>query len=274
MSKIGQARRNAPELHSLAVHPAPIVALGQDYPPGHRIEPHWHDRGQLVHGIAGVMTVMTESGRWLVPPGFAVWVPAGTVHSIATDGRLRMRTVYVDEERITAVRADACRVVTVPPLLHHLILRAIELRQGTDAGAATDRLLAVLIDELLRLEPAPLELPLPRDRRAARIADSLLADPTDRRTLSAWARVAGASERTLARLFIRDTGLGFRAWRQRLRLLRAVELLAKGRPVTAVALDVGYDSPSAFIAAFRANLESTPRDYVRGKASDGQGRGA
>jgi AraC-like DNA-binding protein len=89
----------------------------------------------------------------------------------------------------------------------------------------------------------------------------VLADPADRRTLAAWARPAGASVRTLARLFTRETGMGFRGWRQQVRLLRALERLAAGEAVTTVALDLGYDSPSAFVAMFRRALGTTPGRY-------------
>jgi len=109
----------------------------------------------------------------------------------------------------------------------------------------------------------PLDLPQPAEPRLRRVTQALLANPGDRRSLAAWARWAGASPRTLARLFLRETGLSFGAWRQRARLLQAVARLATGQAVTTVALDVGYDSPSAFIAAFRRQFGTTPRRYLR-----------
>jgi AraC-like DNA-binding protein len=57
--------------------------------------------------------------------------------------------------------------------------------------------------------------------------------------------------------------MSFRAWRQQLRLLRGLELLAAGAPVTRVALDLGYESTSAFTAMFRRVLGTTPTAYFR-----------
>jgi AraC-like DNA-binding protein len=124
------------------------------------------------------------------------------------------------------------------------------------------RVLALIPDELRALEPEPLHLPLPRDRRLTAVTGRLAADPADGRSLAAWAKLAGAGERTLARLFLSETGLTFGAWRQRLRLLAAIARLAEGQAVTAVAYDLGYDSPSAFIAMFRRNLGETPGHYL------------
>src|SRR5262249_37299133 len=145
----------------------------------------------------------------------------------------------------------ACRVVQVTPLLRELVLRAIDFparyaRRGREARAAD-----VLVDEIRAASVAPLHLALPGDARALRVARALLEQPGDARPLSAWAKPAGASTRTLARLFQRETGSSFRAWRQQLRLLRALERIAAGEAVTRVALELGYASPSAFIAMFR-----------------------
>ena len=127
----------------------------------------------------------------------------------------------------------------------------------------------MILDELRLLPVAPLHLPRPTDRRLVRVTEALLANPADPRTLAAWGPVAGASPRTLARLFVRETGLSFGAWRQRARMLRALVELAHGTPVTGVALDLGYDSPSAFIAAFKRDFGTTPGRYFRAPPADG-----
>jgi len=244
----------------------PVVVYANDYPSGHAIAPHSHERGQLVYASDGTMTVTVhEDGgdrRWVVPPDRAVWIPAGQRHSIAVSQRVRMRSLYVLAERAAELPAS-CRVAAVTPLLRELILRAADLPRLYDEAGWQGRLIAVLLDELSRLPPVPLDLPQPAEPRLHRVTQALLADPGDRRSLAAWARWAGASPRTLARLFLRETGLSFGAWRQRARLLQAVARLATGQAVTTVALDVGYDSPSAFIAAFRRQFGTTPRRYLR-----------
>ncbi len=102
------------------------------------------------------------------------------------------------------------------------------------------------------------------------MTEGLAAEPADGHPLTAWAKVAGPSERALAGLFVSETALTFGAWRQRLRLLAAIARLAEGQAVTAVAYDLGYDSPSAFIAMFRRSLGATPGHYLKSAAQGAQ----
>lgn len=208
------------------------------------------------------MTVSTGDGTWVVPPQQAVWVPPGVLHEVTSIGALAMRTLYLHPAAIGGL-PEACRVVTVPALLRELILRAVTLPPDYPPDGPEARLMAVVPDQLQALQPEPLHLPMPSDRRLRTITDALAKRPADGRSLADWARSAGASERTLARLFRRETGMTFGAWRQRLRLLAAIARLAEGRPVTAVAFDLGYESPSAFVAMFRRQLGEPPGRYLR-----------
>ena len=208
------------------------------------------------------MDVRTAMGAWLVPPGLAVWMPAATVHQVRAATAIRMRTLFVRAEAAPWAPAD-CRVVLVPPLLRALILHAVSLPRDYAEDSPAGRLMQVILDQLHDLAPTPLHLPMPQDRRLRQIAEALLADPGDSREMEHWARDAGASARTLARHFVTETGLSFGQWRQRRRLLAALERLAAGEPVTSVALDLGYDSPSAFTAMFRRQLGQPPTRYLR-----------
>ncbi len=222
---------------------------------------HHHRRCQLLFAIRGVMTVWTRSATWVVPPQQAVWVPAATEHAVSAAHEVAMRSLYLEPD-VCAGMPETCCVLPVPPLLRELILATVALgRDYTDDGAAR-RLVAVIPDELRRLKPEPLHLPLPADPRLAAVTDALIDDPGDRRDLADWAQGAGASARTLARLFQRETGMTFGAWRQRRRLQAAIERLAAGDAVTTVALDLGYESPSAFITMFRRSLGETPGRYL------------
>ena len=240
--------------------PRPVVALATDYPAGHVIAPHRHRRAQLVHAAAGVMAVSTESGTWVVPPRRAVLVPALTEHSIRTHGRVAMRTLYIDPDAAPWLPRE-CRVVGVPPLLRELILEAMRAPPLYPENGPETRLMAVILDRIRALRVAPLHLPLPADRRLRRLTGAIAEAPGDNRTLNEWAAVAGASSRTLARLFVAETGMTFGQWRQQARLLAALTRLAGGQPVTTVAFDLGYDSPSAFIAMFKRALGETPGRY-------------
>ena len=260
MSSISQAPHDDPA--ALSDNSRPIVALATDYPGGHEIAPHRHAWAQLVYASQGVMTVTAAAGSWVVPPQRAVWMPADAEHAIRIDRDLSMRSLYIRPDAVAGL-PGACRVVAVSALLRALILRAMTVPPLYDEDGPDGRVLRVLLDELGALPSAPLYLPQPRDPRLKRVTDALLAAPADARPLGAWARQAGASSRTLARLFLAETGLGFRAWRQRARLLHALAALADDAPVTRVAFEAGYDSPSAFIAAFKRAFGTTPARYFR-----------
>jgi AraC-like DNA-binding protein len=208
------------------------------------------------------MTVSTAEGTWVVPPQQAVWVPAGVLHEVQSGAPLAMRSLYFHPGAVAGLPANCC-VLTVPPLLRELILAAVALAPDYPPAGPEARLMAVIPDQLRAIEPEPLHLPLPADRRLRALTDGLSRDPADGRSLADWARSAGASERTLARLFRRQTGMTFGAWRQRLRLLLAIARLAEGAPVTAVAYELGYESPSAFVAMFRRELGEPPGRYLR-----------
>jgi AraC-like DNA-binding protein len=257
---MSQIRHSVPR--SIETMPGPLVAVAADFDPGERIDRHHHPCAQLVYATRGVMTVTTDQGTWVVPSQRAVWVPPFVVHSIQMSGRVRMRTLYI-APGLPAAAPGTCCVVNVSPLMRELILRVVEFDAGYAAEPAQERLAAVLLDELQVAPVAPLHLPAPEDPRLLVITRALLDEPGNQRTLTEWGRRVGASSRTLARLFERDTSMSFRAWRRHARLLRALELLAAGEPVTSIALALGYDGPSAFIAMFRKALGATPTRYYR-----------
>jgi AraC-like DNA-binding protein len=232
-------------------------AFAGDYVRGELIEPHAHDLAQIVFAKQGVMRVQTRDGAWVVPPQRALWMPAGLVHWIHCPTAVAMRTVYLDPGALGR-QAPGPAVLAVSPLLREVLLRLVEGGPG-DRGA----FLTVLVGELAAVPVAPLHLPEPRDPRLRRLCAALADDPGNPATLAEHSRAAGASIRTVARLFTAETGMGFRAWQRQLRLLVALERLADGQPVTRVALDLGYGGPSAFIASFRAVLGTTPARYFR-----------
>ena len=242
--------------------PRDIVGFTADYEAGDTTGMHSHDRAQLVHGESGVMSIRTERGAWLVPSGFAVWVPATLEHQVFAITALRMATLYVRADTPVSIPID-CAVVSVPALPRELILRVVAFPDTYADDSPEARLVSVLRDELTMLEAAPLHLPLPVDRRARAVTDHLIEAPADARELEDWGKTVGASGRTLARLFNTETGLSFGRWRQRRRLMAALERLAAGAQVTTVAFDLGYRSPSAFIAMFRRELGATPGRYLR-----------
>ncbi len=245
---------------SAAPHHPTVTYHCPRYPAGHVVPRHRHLRGQLLYAVSGIMTVVTEGGTWAVPPQQAVWIPPETGHEVRMPCAVSMRSLYFHPDSIAGL-PSVCRVVEVTPLLRELIAQLVTPSMRSQQQIT--RLTAVLIDEVAMLESPPLHLPAPKDPRLCAITDGLVENPADSRSLGEWSRRVGASERTLARLFIKQTGMGFREWRQQLRLLTAIERLAADGDVTAVALDLGYGSPSAFIAMFKRVLGETPGRYVR-----------
>jgi AraC-like DNA-binding protein len=226
------------------------------------IPTHTHTWSQLIYAHEGVITVRTARGSWVVPPERAVWVPAGMTHSIEMSGQVSMRSLYFAPRFARARLPTICSVVSISPLMRELILHVA-------TGAPLDRslpvhahLIAVILDQISALDEVPLQLSVPRDVQAAKAAEILRDDPGQTLSLDRLARATGASKRTLERRFRSETGMGLGRWRQQLRLLHALRLLAEGQSVTTVALEVGYQSTSAFISMFKKATGSTPFRYA------------
>lgn len=218
---------------------------------------HQHPRAQLLHAISGVMRVATGTALFIVPPGTGLWVPANTRHVTRMPAGLSMRALFLRED---AARAgpDAVTVVAISPLLRELILAACNEPVMWDEDGPVRHLVALALHEISHAATRPISVPACRDPRLQRIVDALLADPADARGLEIFADIAGASARTLARLFRRETGMSFQAWRRQLRLTEALALLAQGATPARAAAAVGYGSGPAFGAAFRATFGTTP----------------
>lgn len=238
----------------------PVLTFSHDREAAYRTGWHSHFRAQLVYASKGVMTVAARTGTWVVPPQQAVWVPAAVQHEVSAQGPLSMRSLYLHPEVCGQLPSECC-VMGVSALMRELILRAVDLSSSAVNRVRLPRLMRVVIDELIDMERPPLHLPMPRDPRLKTLVDLLLQEPADPRRLEDYARLIGASARTIARGFVRETGMSFGIWRQRLRLLAAIERLGSGAAVTTVAYDLGYQSPSAFIAMFRRSLGEPPGRY-------------
>jgi len=244
-----------------------ITTLTRDYPGRHVIPLHFHDRDQLVYACLGVMTVRTADGVWVVPTRRAVWIPALVPHTISMSGTVAMRTLYL-KPRLAKALPRSCCVVHISGLLKELIVHACALGSLCKKVRWQHHLISVMVRQLEAIQVVPLQLPTPSDPRALRIANLLSDNPADQRTLSMLCKVAGASKRTIERIFQEDIGMTFARWRQQLRLMHAMVLLTEGAKVTHAALESGYSTPSAFISMFRKSLGTTPTLYFDPDAQD------
>ena len=243
--------------HAAEAVPRPIAAMADSLAKGAVIPAHSHRRAQLIFAVSGTMTVQAAGGLWTLPPSHALWVPAGTVHEIRTHGAVEMRTLYVQPGHAERIKNE-CRVLFVSPLLRELIVRAIELPRLYDERGAGGRVMGLILDEIASLPAQPLGLRVPRDPRLLRLCGLLLRDLQRPGSIAKLGAAVGLSERSVMRLFPKETGLSLRRWHNQARLLKAFELFEQGRSVTSVALDVGYSSPSAFAKMFRRAMGRAP----------------
>ncbi|HEY4250529.1 MAG TPA: helix-turn-helix transcriptional regulator [Roseomonas sp.] len=236
-----------------------VQAIWRDAGRATAIPPHRHIRGQLLLVASGLLVVQTREGSWVVAAGTAFWIPPGHEHALTIRGEVSGWSAYIGAEACGAL-SRSMGTAPASGLLREALARCAE-RQGE--GSAAERWVdAVLLDEIAALPFQRAYLPMPAHRQIRAIADAIMLDPADNRPLERLADAAGLSRRTATRRFTAETGLSFSAWRQRLRLLRAMEKLAAGASVTETALDLGYDSPSAFTAMFRRSFGVGPAEYA------------
>jgi AraC-like DNA-binding protein/quercetin dioxygenase-like cupin family protein len=222
---------------------------------------HKHRKGQLLYVINGLITIDAEQGSWTVPPQCAIWIPGNTSHSARSTGPALIGCLYIDPEKSSGLRVQ-CGTVFVQPLLRELIMRFISEPDLYPQGdGREDRLVSVFLDELRAAPLEPLHIPMPTDRRLKRLVEVMIGEPSTRLTIEEWGAQVGASIRTLARLFQRETGMSFGRWRQQLHIGLALQRLAGGESVTNIAVELGYESSSAFIAMFRRMTGRTPARY-------------
>jgi AraC-like DNA-binding protein len=248
---------------------AEIASVSADLPHGHAIPEHSHPEDQLLFASKGVMTLKTGQGVWVVPPMRAVWIPADTPHSVSMSGAVSMRTLYFLPALCRALPAK-CFVMHVSAFLRELILHTCKLSRLNRKAAKQRRIADLLVDQLREVHSVPLQLPHPVDSRAKRVMETLFANPGDQRTLEKLCMDCGASKRTIQRLFLDQTKMTFAKWRQQLRLLHGMQLLACGEKVTAAAMEAGYSSTSAFIAMFRKQMGTTPARYLKLESAESE----
>ena len=248
-----------------------------------RVVPHAHPWGQIALSSTGVIRVTASHGSYIVPPSRAVWIPPGVEHAVTVIEDAELLTLYLHQPRSrcgparsAAGSADwrQCRVLEVSSLLLALALQLDTTPDTPNAAPSREtlarerRLGALLLDELRRAAPVRLGIDLPQEKRLRRLCEAVIEAPSRHATLAAWAADAGASARTLTRLFRSELGTSFVQWRQQVLLARAVPLAARRLPMASIAAELGYASPSAFSAMVRRSVGAPPSRFLR----PGEGR--
>lgn len=254
-----------------------------------RVLPHAHEWAQLTMSSAGVVRLTAEHGTFIVPPSRALWIPPGVEHAVTMVEDSDVRTLYLRQPAGrcgpgVARRDEAswrqCRVLEVSPLLRALVMAldtrpdevdAVTGARSIDGFGAADldreqHVTALVLDELRRASPVPIGVDLPRDKRLRALCEAVLADPTRHATLDAWAAEAGASPRTVARLFRQELGTTFLQWRRQVLLARALAMAAHRKPMSHIAAELGYASASAFTAMVTRSVGAPPSRFFAAKS--------
>lgn len=248
-----------PEIETL---PRPVFLRSQSLPARHAFPMHVHRWNQFVYATAGTLMVTVDDSWYVITPEQAIWVPTGVLHTTGALHGAEFRNLYVaDTPGLGMPRS--CTVLSVSPLLRALILELVEIEGQGEAEGYADRIDALILDQLHRLKVQDFRLPWPRSHTLRKVCEALYAAPDDPRNVDQWGAEVGASPRTLARRFEREVGISLRAWRHRLRLFRAVEMLGAGRGVTEIALELGYASTSAFTYMFRKEMGCSPTEWLK-----------
>jgi AraC-like DNA-binding protein len=226
---------------------------------------HSHVRGQFFYVESGLFVVRTKNGSWMLPPHRAGWMPPGEMHTISISKGSSGWGAFIAPGAACGDLPKQTCVLGANDLIRALVLRASGWALENQLDEAQERVLAVLLDEIRRAPVESLHLPMPTDARLARIARALLEQPDDNRGMDEWAHWAGLSPRTMSRLFRQETSCSFAQWRQQAKLTHAMERLAGGEAVAAVADALGYAGPSAFVAMFRRAFGQSPARYFAGR---------
>ena len=244
-----------------------ISTLSYEYPPAVHVPEHAHGADQVIYATRGVMEVSAGQSFWLIPTQFAIWIPATTMHSIRMSGAVSMRTLYL-RRGLAPKLPTTCAVLHVTPLLRELIVEAVRIGQLRTRNRLHRALRDLVVLHLKGASSIPTVLTLPKDPRALTVAQALIANQAHNPSLHALCASAGASVRTIERVFRSEVGTDFATWRRQARLMKAVELLAGGSSVKQVAFAIGYRQPSAFVEMFHRTFAATPKAWTAALAGN------
>lgn len=237
-----------------------IRTFSARFSPGHKIEPHSHSWSQLAYASEGVIAVETPNHCWVVPTNRAIWIPAGQAHSIKMYGRAFLQTVYFESRPETGIDLP-CTAYEIPSLVRELIIHVCNIGIIKSDSDEQRNLLEFMIFQVKKLTPFPLMVPMPNDPRARKLASVLLDNPGTDQSLAELCEECGTSLRTMQRAFSKELGLPLSRWRSQVTMMHALQLLASERNITEVALELGFESVSAFIYSFRKHFGVSPGQY-------------
>lgn len=242
--------------------PAPVYFRHAEFVPDSHTVAHKHAWGSLDYVAHGVMRYQVGDQRFMSPPQYAVWIPPNTEHSSYNAHAIVYRSVYLAEEHCQGL-PEQPSTLAISDILK-AILGDFAAREVNIPERDVDiRLAQVFVDQLHQAPMQRCYLPYANHPGLLSVLEAMQVNPGDNRPLIDWASLVHVSERTLARLFVRELGMSFGEWRQRLRFLASLEALESRRTVQEIAFDLGYSTSSAFIAMFQRQAGCTPEHYRR-----------
>ncbi|MET6757325.1 helix-turn-helix transcriptional regulator [Pseudoalteromonas sp. NCIMB_1079] len=242
--------------------PRPVVAISQSSV-GHdwEHEPHVHNKAQIIFTVRGIINCTVEDGVWIVPSQCAIWIPSGLMHSAKGSGETECYCLFIDPNVVPNL-PKVCCTISVSLLLGELFIRVSRFPALYPLKGAETRLIATLLDELIAAPIDDLHLPMPKDNKLRKLANMVLASPSDKALVKEWAIRIGMSERSLSRLLSQEIGMSFGKWRRQMHIIISLQRLSKGESVQTVALDLGYENASGFVTMFRKALGKPPARYL------------
>jgi len=242
-------------------HTRPVLTNNRSMQAETGVVAHAHARGQLLWAETGVLSITSESTIWVLPSTHAVWIPSYIPHQVNCETQAQLRNLYIDPAY--PIRQDEKSIVmlTMSHLLREVILKLTDTKKALTEQQIKN-LGLVAIDELEVLKPFNNNIHSGKDLRLQRLINHIVQHPNEHFSLPDLSNIAGASVRTVERLFKSETGMTFRQWRSRFKLMNSLALIAQGKTSTFIAHELGYKSVSSFISTFKTQFGCTPQEYV------------
>ena len=256
---------HALDLRHAQISDLPVTGVVERYPAAHVVPPHSHSRGHLIYASTGVLLVQASTGQWLVPPTTAVWLCPSVQHQLTAVTAVTAHGIFVADRYTAQLPRNDC-VVHILPLMRELITALVKVHHQPPFQARDALLGQLLIEELKTVAHLPFHLPWPKDGLMGKICESLMHDPAQVSNAEVVAQDHAITSKTLHRRFLKSTGMNFGKWRQKMRLLKSIEMLLQGMPITSVALESGYESHSAYSVAFKKTFGCPPSEFLASAA--------
>ncbi len=241
--------------------PRALAMLASSVPAGAKTPLHTHDRAQFIYAASGSLKVSSDLGRWIIPPQRAVWMPAHCPHQPTAISAVELRTLYIREDICPDPAPKVPRMLRVSAFLRELVLRLMAMPVEYDQDGQDGQIVKTFLGEIDWTPLHPVSLPPLHDRRLRVMEAALTKRPGNMRTLEDWATRLDCSPRTLARLFLKETGLSFHTWRDQIRTFAALPMMAENRPLSEIADELGYETAWAFTAMFKRVTGQLPSKY-------------